>query len=115
MYRDDGLPARADLVNVYYNTSADLSGAILLGTINRVRGLTPPEASNGWYQYYFDMPPGSGGPGRYVIFEAVSQFGNNIFIDDVCLVPQPLCIAPTNLAATNITTNSADIGWTSKE
>ena len=83
MYRDEGYPTDPDKVNVYYNTAANLTGATLLGTINRLRTSSPVAPSIGWYQYSFELPAGSGGNNRYVIFEAVSDFGNNMFIDDV--------------------------------
>ena len=35
------------------NTAANLTGANLLGTVNRAIGLAPIVASNGWYQYIF--------------------------------------------------------------
>ena len=41
MYRDNGYSTTADRVEVYYNTSANLTGATLLGTINRSRSLAP--------------------------------------------------------------------------
>lgn len=83
MYRDVGYPTKADLVNVYYNTVGNLTGATLLGTVNRSTTLAPVVASQGWYEYNFNLPSGSMGNNRFVIFEAVSQFGNNIFVDDV--------------------------------
>jgi len=113
MYRDNGYPTNLDLVNIYYNTAPDTIGATLLGTINRSNTLAPVEATaNQWYEYHFNMPVGSTGIGRYVIFEGVSYWGNNIFVDDVTIQPQPTCIAPSLLTASNITTTSADLGWT---
>lgn len=92
MYRDDGYSGNADRVNVYYSRDPSASGGTLLGTINRYKGSAPVVSSNGWYQYSFTMPGGSGGNGRYVIFEGVSAYGNNIFMDDVSLVAP--CITP---------------------
>jgi hypothetical protein len=83
MYRDTGYPSNAELVNVYYNTSATATDATLLGTVNRSTTLDPVVATTGWYEYTYGMPTGAGGDGRYLIFEAVSAYGNNIFIDDV--------------------------------
>jgi hypothetical protein len=91
MYRDAGYATTPDLVNVYYNTAADLTGTpALLGTINRAMGLAPVVAVAGWYQYEFLMPAGAGGNGRYVVFEGVSAIGNNIFLDDVCIDSYPV-------------------------
>ena len=79
MYRDNGFSTYLDKVNVYTNTDPNLTGATLLGTINRSTTQAPAVASNGWYKYKFDLPIGN----QYVIFEGVSAYGNNIFIDDV--------------------------------
>jgi len=90
MYRDGTYSTTPDLVNVYYNTIANLAGTpILLGTVNRSIALAPVVAADGWYQYEFLMPASAGGNGRYVVFEAVSAFGNNIFLDDVCFESYP--------------------------
>ena len=86
MYRDNTYPTYGDeAVNVYYNTSASSSGGTLLGTVHRVIGFSPVVSTEGWYKYTFTMPTGATGSGRYIIFEAVSQFGNNIFMDDVVI------------------------------
>ena len=74
-----------DRINVYYNTAPNTTGATLLGTINRSIQLTPVVTNTGWYEYKFQMPAGSSGNGKYVILEAVSAYGNNVFLDDVCI------------------------------
>ena len=83
MYRDNAYSTNADLVNVYYNTFNSISGATLLGTINRSISLSPVVSSNGWYQYFYNLPAGSAGNSRHIIFEALSAVGNNIYIDDI--------------------------------
>lgn len=110
MYRDNGYPTTADLVNIYSNASNNLTGATLLGTINRAIGLAPIVAANGWYEYKMMVPNPTKGI-LYVIFEAVSIFGNNIFIDDIKLDFPPPCVPPSGLAADNFTTTSADLSW----
>lgn len=85
MYRNDGYPTYADLVNIHFNNSPGLTGATLLGTINRSIFLAPVESANGWYEYLFTLPSGQAGTGRFVIFEAVSQYGHNIFLDDITI------------------------------
>ena len=104
MYRDPGYASYADRVNVYFNTSAGISGAQLLGTINRSTSLTPVISSGiaGWYMYTMTLPSGSIGVARYVIFEAVSDNGNNIFLDDVYIGPPPM-----SYVSGTITHNSA--------
>gem|GEM_PF-3878628 len=91
MYRDNGYSSNADLVRVYYNTAPNKTGATLLGTVNRYYASAPAEATaNQWYQYTFTLASSGS---LYVIFDAVSAYGNNIFVDDVCV--QQSCTPPT--------------------
>ncbi len=105
LFRDD-INFSADLVNVYYNTTNSLTGATLLGTVNRSISYSPNVATKGWYEYTYNMPSGSTGTGRYIIFEGVSAYGNNIFIDDVTIEAIPA--TPTFL----VTPTSKDFGTT---
>jgi len=61
--------------------------------------LSPVVEVAGWYEYSMPLPAGSGGNAGYVIFEGVSAYGNNIFVDDVTVdmpalpeqvIPMPL-------------------------
>jgi hypothetical protein len=111
MYRDAGYATSADKVEVYTNTAANVTGATLLGTINRNMTLAPVVAAAGWYEYTFNIT-NSGKGIFYVILQAVSGYGNNIFVDDFSLELPPACMPPSDLTATDITTNSALLGWT---
>ncbi len=82
MYRDPGYASSADKVDIQFNTSPNLTGATLLGTINRSMSLDPVVAAEGWYQYSFNVPSGTIGDG-YIIFQGTSAYGNNIYVDDV--------------------------------
>ncbi len=83
MYRDNGYNTNADKIDVYMNTGANLTGATLLGTVNRAIGLAPVVSSNGWYQYSFTVPATFSTSTNYFILKASSAYGNNMFIDDV--------------------------------
>lgn len=83
MYRDNGYNTTPDKIEVFMNTVANLTGANLLGTVNRSNGLTPTVAANGWYQYSFSVPATYTTATNYFILKATSAYGNNIFIDDV--------------------------------
>lgn len=107
MYRDNGYNTTADKIDVYMNTAANLTGANLLGTINRAIGLAPIVASNGWYQYSFSVPASYTTATNYFIIKATSAYGDNIFIDDVSWTAYPPpaidmqaigLISPTNLS-----------------
>lgn len=113
MYRDGGYASNADSVAVYFSTTNSTVGATKLIRINRSITLAPIESgSNGWYQYLVNLPAGSGGTGRYIIFEGTSAAGNNIYVDDIRVEAIPSCNAPTVLTATTVTATSADLGWT---
>ncbi|MFH1119993.1 MAG: T9SS type A sorting domain-containing protein [Bacteroidota bacterium] len=116
MYRDAGYPTNFDLVNVYYNSTPDLTGTpALLGTINRAMGSTPVVATEGWYQYEYTMPSGAGGNGRFVVFEALSAYGNNIFLDDICLETDTspiLTVAPTSIDFGSVSNGSTSVEFT---
>jgi hypothetical protein len=50
-----------------------------------------------------------------IVFKGTSNYGYNdayIYLDDVTVDEVPSCAAPTHLAATNITTHTADLSWT---
>jgi|GEM_PF-4264044 len=81
MYRDNGYNTTADRIEVLTNTAANTTGATLLGTVNRARGLAPTVAANGWYNYTFDVTTTSAT--TYLILRATGAYGNNIFIDNV--------------------------------
>ena len=82
MWRDGGTPTHDDRVEVFYNTSPDLTGATLIGTVHRLLSLAPPEPLEGWYEYIFSMPAGSAGD-AYIVFKATSDFGSSIFLDEI--------------------------------
>lgn len=77
---------------IYVNTSPTISGGTLLGfvprasdgTISGVSGTsTPGTGVSGWYQYTASIPGSFSGATNYVIINAVSQYGNDCYIDDI--------------------------------
>lgn len=89
MYRENSNPTQADNIQVYYNTIPGSNGGILLGTVNRVRTLSPVVPSDDWYSYDFDLPAGVTGTG-YLTLVSTSAKGNGIFLDNLSVeqVPQ---------------------------
>ncbi|MDP2237836.1 MAG: MBG domain-containing protein, partial [Bacteroidales bacterium] len=94
MYRDAGYLNNTDLVNVYFNTTNSLEDAILLGTVNRSMTLEPVVLTQGWHAYSYFLPEEATGNGRYIILEAVSAYGNNIFVDDFS-ISSPMVVTHT--------------------
>lgn len=64
--------------------------------------------SGQWATNYLLLPAGTNG----IMFRGISDFGNNLYIDNVTLGLPPSCGAPSLLNATNITGTSADLDWT---
>lgn len=76
--------SRADRFNVYYNTEPKSEGGQLLGTIHRCTFMEPVVADeDDWYEYSFtfESPTGYG----FVIFEGVSGYGWNLYLDDITI------------------------------
>ncbi len=81
MYRDTGYSTYADKMEIYLNTTQNLSGSpTLLGTINRYIGMAPAVATTGWYQYSYNLSLPAGGY-YYIVLKAISAYGNNMFVD----------------------------------
>lgn len=99
MYRDSGYNTDADNVKLYYNTTG-AAGGTLLGTVHRSSTLSPAVSQDGWYTYAFDIPGAISGTG-YVLFSGTSQYGNNIFIDEVTIEQIPALDAELNAITLN--------------
>lgn len=88
MLRDDGYNTTADKVDFMINTAPNSTGATLLLSINRARGLAPVETGpNGWYYYEFTIPASFNTATNYIIMKATSQYGNDMYVDDVAVTP----------------------------
>lgn len=88
MLRDDGYNSTADKVDFMINTAPNSTGATLLLSINRARGLAPVETGpNGWYYYEFTIPASFNTATNYIIMKATSQYGNDMYVDDVAVTP----------------------------
>ena len=90
MYRDDEYLSYQDKVNVYLSTTKSINSLMPVLTIYRHRNLAPIESANDWYQYSLEIPTSSMSH-AYVIFEGVSDWGNNIYLDDINIdiAPEP--------------------------
>lgn len=89
MYRDGGFSSSNDVIQAYMNTSASMSGAVLVGTVYRHTSKSPSVGSTGWYQYTFNVPASFNGSTNYFILKATSDYGNDIYVDDVSWVSYP--------------------------
>jgi hypothetical protein len=89
MYRDNGYSSTADNVEVFVNTTNTTTGGTSLGVINRSRSLAPIVATDGWYQYSFNIPAPYAGSTNFLVFAGTSYYGNDILMDDVVYTSYP--------------------------
>lgn len=110
MYRDAG--NGNDKMEVYVNTTQASAGGTLIGTVNRKTSFTPVVATAGWYNYSFTIPSSFNTATNYITFKGISDYGFNIFIDDVAVIRNaittPACatgISPAS-GAVDVCTNT---------
>lgn len=103
MFRDTGQANKYDSLVVYVDTNTTSAGATFLGKINRSTALSPSQTSPGWYQYKFSIPTRFNGPRNHIIFKAISDFGNRMYLDDIVVSR----VGPS--APTSITTDKDSI------
>ncbi len=107
MYRDPGYSSSTDSIIVYINTSASTSGATRLGAIHRYN------ATAGWYFFEYSIPSSFTGSTNYLIFEAYSGYGNNMFLDDVSYDAYPDVMRYSSSTTTQIT-GAVGVGFTNQ-
>lgn len=107
MYRDNGYSTTNDRISIFVNSTPDTINATLLGTTLRYK------STSGWVNISYSIPSSITGK-KYVIIKAISEYGNNMYIDDVKVDLIPTCPKPTGLAVNtaSITTSGATINWT---
>ncbi len=109
MYRDPGYSsATQEGVTVYVNTSASTSGATQLGFVARYY------SPAGWYYYEYSIPSGFNGSTNYILFNAYSQYGNNIFIDDISWDAYPSVMTYSSATTTQASTTPVGVGFTNQ-
>ena len=104
----------AEGIRIFVSADGNIDGATELAFISRnftqTDGkLIPAEPAEGWYTY--EIPLGVSGP-HYIILRGESRYGSATYMDNFCVKQSPSCLKPTDLAATAITTTSAELGWT---
>lgn len=91
MYRDYEANYFADSLVVFVGTNPSLLAARRLGVIQRDAFSTPTVLATGWYKYTYTIPATYTGTTNYIIFEAYSNKGYDIYLDDVSVDHIPVC------------------------
>ena len=113
IYRDASTSYISPLerVSLYVASSQSLTDSVLLGAVARSMSVAPVVATEGWYQYTFLLPTGTIGT-RYIALKATSNYGNNIYIDDVTVELAPECPNVSGLTVGAASTTSISVNWT---
>ena len=77
------------------------------------RQVSSASATGEWSKKTITLPAGAGNISTlYVAFKFHSEYGYNMYIDNVVIKPTPSCAEPTSLTSSSITTTTSTISWT---
>ena len=109
MYRTTLYASDTDVL-VYINNLPTEENATLLTTV------TLHSTTTGWEEQEIIFPTELSGT-HYVILKAVSDYGGNMYVDDLTIKVVPSCMRPeaASVVASDITSNSATISWTDND
>jgi len=96
-YKDTDIPDgwygdQLDQLNVWVNTSPTISGGTLMESYYDGIDKTPVVSSMGWYKYTLRLPASMMTSTHvYIIFDAVSDWATDLFLDDISVDHLPPC------------------------
>ena len=93
-----------DRVLVYINDIPSLENATFIDSV------LCKSTSNGWAQHIFQTPAESVNGEYYVILKAVSNYGYNMYVDNLEIAPLPTCL-PVRDFVLNKTHEQATLSW----
>lgn len=106
-----------DRLRILYSTDGGTNYTLLIELPGGVSGplvTAPPTTSSfiptaaQWATKTYALPAGA----NKVKFQAISAYGNNLYIDNIVIDEAAGCSAPVGLTVSNITASTADLGWT---
>ena len=100
-------------ITIYANTSPTVAGGTSLGYVPRRGGFTTSggvtgtstTTTSGWYQFTCTIPATFTGGTNYILFNFVSQYGDDIYLDNISMTGNITIPAPTWSPTTNLYTN----------
>jgi len=81
-------------------------------TVDSIKGQQQAAQADPWLQRIINLTAFSGTVQARFVAISGGSFEGDISLDDIAFIDGPTCFDPTSLMATNITDNSADLGWT---
>lgn len=100
LYSTDGGATYQTLVILEGGVAGPLNtGGVLLGEFL--------PTSSQWASKAFALPTGT----NKILFRGLSQFGNNLYLDNINIEETPPCLPPTNLNAAAISPTQHQISW----
>ena len=89
IYRNDGQSSNDNEgVRVLINSLQNKDNATEIGFISNKRLAPPTVTTDGWYKYNIDIPSTQIGD-KFIILKAESQYGYNIYIDELSIIHFP--------------------------
>lgn len=104
-YLTDGI-AGWNSIRLYANSSASITGATLLTTVNNPNNVTYQKLKGSY-------TPSTTGAYFFIIEVIHNGVPNDMSIDDMFAEITPACSEPASLAVSSTTNNSATVSWTS--
>jgi hypothetical protein len=110
MYRDSLYTERNERIRVFVGSAIDTTSAVNLGIVYRHYQDTPVQNATGWFEYSFPIPANQIANGKYVFLEAISEFGNDMMIDNIVIEEAFNPMPPRNLSVA-LNDNAATLTW----
>lgn len=107
MYRTANINNKQDKIEVYLSDDHNYTNSQLLGTIHRATNFTPTETTEGWFEYSFIFPGYA--EKKFIVFKAVSDYGWNLYLDDISIKVNSADITAPELISVSKTNQYADL------
>ncbi|MDR1437425.1 MAG: choice-of-anchor J domain-containing protein [Candidatus Symbiothrix sp.] len=99
-----------DRVNIYLSETDDIRSLEPLLTLHRSRELEPKVTADGWYNYRVPLHTASMDRAR-IIFEGISAWGANIYIDDINVYDPAFCTPITGIDVQQPKEGEVRLSW----
>ena len=113
MFRENDIDWMKDVydrLNIHVNDAPEIGETEVLATFNRSMLCDPIEEKRGWYEYRVVLPA-KDFESAYVIFHGISDWGWNIYLDNITIFRYDECSPVVNLTAEQPTEGEVLLTW----